>query len=253
MVPPFPYSVESEEYDLIFYMMPDNYEDVPLGSDFDSKSSGLYIKSTSENIYTFSDYFDDYYYDSDLYFSKDMGSFAASPWPEWGTDRVITFYGNGSPYKYYKVTDLMKNPEKREWTAGHYFWLDSIEHNEENDTLRIVTLDGVGYLFDLNTGDIISQNTAGTNPTGRLVGTGTNTWDPTYLDDYADKQNVTLNETLNESENTIEGIETSPSDSNETSKEENSQNRKRIWGLPVILLLILIITAAAFYFMKKSK
>ena len=149
MIPPMSYEIEFEEQDLVFRMVPDKNFESNLSV---SEKSGLYVKSTGEKIYTV----DEYFYESDLYFSADRLSFAAMTWQETNEDRGIIFYVDGVMH-YIRVTDLMKNLDARDYTVSHYFWEINNKrvYDEKNSTLSILTNDGTRYTFDIKNGEII--------------------------------------------------------------------------------------------------
>lgn len=159
-IAPYPYSVEFEEYGTIFYMTPENNWDPDVNTSQLPKS-GLYKADTLENIYTM----DEYFYETDLYFTSDGMNFAVMTWQVTNEDKGVRFYENGTEQKYYRVTELMKDPSKRSYTAGHYFWKEYQEredmYDQKNGTISVVTLDGIYYQFDIKTGKILQKEDRG--------------------------------------------------------------------------------------------
>ena len=149
MIAPMSYEIEFEEQDLVFRMVPDENFESNLSV---SEKSGLYVKSTGEKIYTV----DEYFYEGNLYFSADRLSFVAMTWQETNEDRGIIFYVDGVMH-YIRVTDLMKNLDARDYTVSHYFWEMNNKrvYDEKNNTLSILTNDGIRYTFDIKSGEIL--------------------------------------------------------------------------------------------------
>ena len=151
---PYPYEIEFEDQDLVFRMVPHR-----LGPE----KSGLYVKSTGQQIYTIYGY----YYNIGLYFSADRLSFAVIPHLNDFEDEGITFYvqnnNTESPELVmycYRVPDLMQDMSKKEETGGRYTWnrYEERVYDEKNSTLSIITYDGIRYTFDIQTGDIIQSD-----------------------------------------------------------------------------------------------
>ena len=159
IVPPKSYSIEFEDQDLVFRMVPSK-DKLNISN---PEKSGLYDKSTKEKIYTIHEY----YYESYLYFSANRLSFAAMTAQERNEDKGIIFYVQNNNTEspeldmyYYPVSDLMKDLSKKEYTASHYTWNRDEEcvYDEKNSTLSILTNDGIRYTFDIQTGDIIQSD-----------------------------------------------------------------------------------------------
>jgi hypothetical protein len=162
---PYPYDIEFEDQDLVFRMIPHH-----LGPE----KSGLYVKSTGQQIYTIYGY----YYNIGLYFSADKLSFAVIPHLNDFEDEGIIFYvqnnNTESPELVmycYRVPDLMKDLNERKETGGRYTWNKYEEriYDEENSTLSIVTYDGIHYTFDIQTGNIIQSDNENENSVQKIA------------------------------------------------------------------------------------
>ena len=132
---------------LIFWMvMP---EDEILGY----PASGLY--KNGELIYTV-DVDLNWWYDRP-YFSKSAMTFIRVG----GAFGSVRFYEQGRSVLTYRVIDLLRSgrdsllPPFDTWTT--YRWILRINHDRENNMLRITTTDNIIITFDLTTGLILSE------------------------------------------------------------------------------------------------
>jgi hypothetical protein len=125
--------------------------------------SGLYERGADGTLSLIYPYTGAYYYESNLTISSDGRYIAAIPWAD--SDSVVFFYKEGALQKQYTVYELMKDAEKREFTASHFFWenTDKRFFDENGNVLSIETLDKVNISFDITTGKIVSAESSGVN------------------------------------------------------------------------------------------
>ncbi|MBZ3935590.1 hypothetical protein LJX78_06410 [Methanimicrococcus blatticola] len=168
-IAPYSYSIEFEEYGTVFYMTTDS-DSYPFIDTSHLPETGLYKIDTLENIYTM----DEYFYETDLYFTPDGMNFAAMTWQETNEERCVRFFENGKEYKHYSAAELMEDPSKRSFSASHYNWREYQEREEifdqNNSTLSVVTLDGVYCQFDIKTGEILQKEEANPTPAEIICG-----------------------------------------------------------------------------------
>jgi hypothetical protein len=75
---------------------------------------------------------------------------------------AVSFFANGKLLRTYSVGDLIKRPKELlpEWTSSAPFsWVKKSKFDEDNFQYSIITNDGEQVVFDIQTGQIISQRT----------------------------------------------------------------------------------------------
>ena len=71
---------------------------------------------------------------------------------------AVEFYKDGKLLKSYSTKDLVKDPSKVEPTVSHYFWRGKTCKLDADDKFTLDTIDGLRYVFDATSGEIISKN-----------------------------------------------------------------------------------------------
>lgn len=146
-------------------------KDFEVGEDLAKyHSSGLYANdNTSVPLWSVSWYA----FPSDVFLSSD-GKYVArmGPWallmdrgPDL-TELAVAFYENGNLLKRYSVIELLsKKPELTNGvqydiisaSVSHYTWKKSVFFDKSKEYLHILTLEGIEYIFDIKTGEIIAK------------------------------------------------------------------------------------------------
>jgi hypothetical protein len=103
-------------------------------------------------------------YAFEAYLSKDGQHFIKiGPWPSGRApskeDVAVEFFKNGQLLKSYSTKDLIKDSSKVRPTSGHYFWRakDGDYSFLSSNSFHTKTVDGISYVFDVTTGEIISD------------------------------------------------------------------------------------------------
>jgi len=78
-------------------------------------------------------------------------------WPTSSSDEALTFYERGRILRSYRVKDLVDSSWLLPGGHNHYDWAKNITLNDRNHTLAVTTEQHDKYVFDLNTGRIISS------------------------------------------------------------------------------------------------
>jgi len=172
--PPAPWQVEFEDTNRIFFMTPPRI--LPTQRERDNLGitnermrirTGLYYNETPlRNIY----YAEIYAYWSEVFFS-DCGMYIVTMRNILGGFRqgnagigLMNFYNNGVLVKSYYVDDLIEHPDSIPVTTAGSFWKveprSAFDHSGNFDpqekTLRIVTIEGRIFIFDITSGEISS-------------------------------------------------------------------------------------------------
>jgi hypothetical protein len=89
-----------------------------------------------------------------------MGNWAQGIAPS-EEDLAVSFYKEGVEIRRYSTKELVKNPADVKRTTSHYFWqaeeLDLPMLNWNNE-FRVKTIDGYLYVFDIESGNLISSD-----------------------------------------------------------------------------------------------
>ena len=101
-------------------------------------------------------------YSLEAYLSKDGQYFIRiGPWAKGREpskeDVAVEFFRNGALLKSYSTADLVKDVSKVRPTSGHYFWRakDGNYSFLASNNFNLKTVDGISYVFDVTTGEII--------------------------------------------------------------------------------------------------
>jgi hypothetical protein len=104
-----------------------------------------------------------------FFFSKDFQHFMYKPTT--GDEFALQFYSNGELKKTYYINDLVSDMDRVSYSVTMAMWLRSFpdtrsafDHIIERDILRIMTVEGIIYEFDLTTGAILNSNQYETPP-----------------------------------------------------------------------------------------
>jgi hypothetical protein len=89
------------------------------------------------------------------------------PWAWLRADRTpvleaaaVSFYANGECIRTYSVADLVDNTDRLAYSSSHYQWQREGRLSGDFE-YTIVTVDGNRFVFDVRTGEIISQERPG--------------------------------------------------------------------------------------------
>jgi hypothetical protein len=96
-------------------------------------------------------------YKDNFFFSEDFQSFAHMPSPDF--EIAIEFYVEGHLVKTYDIKDLVRNHSKISYSTSSAWWKNSdVKVSQDQDRLTVTTVDGLTYVFDINTGEIIEKS-----------------------------------------------------------------------------------------------
>jgi hypothetical protein len=103
-------------------------------------------------------------YSFEAYLSNDgqhfirIGPWASGREPS-DEDVAVEFFSNGELLKSYSTNDLIKDASSVRPTSGHYFWRakDGDYTFLSSNNFHLKTVDGISYIFDVTTGEIISD------------------------------------------------------------------------------------------------
>jgi len=185
--PPPPSNFELEDGKLIFYFTPLRFED-------DYPPTGLYYNNDPpEVIYLVNQNHiknSDFYRDFGIYpgfISSDGMYFVRVPIPLSADSRLaqpdeieiaLEFYEEGEVIKRYYISDLVKDESKLGYTTSMVLWTDMyaekvedvFNHNLQNNTLAVTTIENITYTFDITTGEIINVDKGNKNVFVIVVG-----------------------------------------------------------------------------------
>ena len=68
---------------------------------------------------------------------------------------AVAFYESGRLLKRYSIGDLVENPKVLPQSVSHFMWMKEVSFDDVSKRLRLSTLDGNKYVFDVNSGEII--------------------------------------------------------------------------------------------------
>jgi hypothetical protein len=114
--------------------------------------SGLYLKDgPASPLWTID------HYSWEAYVSSDGSHVACpAPWPMSSSDEALTFYERGNILHAYSVKDLVDSTWLLPGGYNHYDWAKSMSLDDSHRTLTVTTEQFDKYVFDMNTGKIIS-------------------------------------------------------------------------------------------------
>ena len=164
VAPPFSYSVESSNGKYVFVMIaPISVErDGLFMRDEDKKAaqrirakyqvSGLYLNDNSTTpLWTV-----DWYAYSALVASDGIHLVREGPWAQNSSTEAFTFFANGKPVRSWKVGELV-DTAMLPHSVSHFMWEESMQLDDRNQTLTVVTMSKDRYLFDFTTGERLSS------------------------------------------------------------------------------------------------
>ena len=176
----FPWEVTFEDYGRIFYMTPPqlphqsqlDFFNMPEVSEERMRiKTGLYYnESLLTNIY----HVDIVAHRCSVIFSICGSYFATLQHTIDNFDReilgggLVNFFSNGNLIKSYTVEDLLANPDEVTYTSAGKFWKSGgtrrfnqqANFNPETNALTVETFERQTFIFDISTGEIISQTGA---------------------------------------------------------------------------------------------
>lgn len=94
-----------------------------------------------------------------FYFSNNMDYIVYEPVAD--QDNALHFYNKGELIKSYRIEQLVKDLDKITYSETMAFWTHEekpIEFDQNNNTLKVTTVDNIEYLFDITTGEYQNQN-----------------------------------------------------------------------------------------------
>lgn len=155
-VPPEPFEIWSEDGRYVFRWNPND----------DSRShwtaqAGVYrddvLIYSVENLPTTGESERSFYFSDDLRFMVFR--------PTVSQVAALGFFENGVLLRSYRIDELVRNMEVVTYSVSMASWENSSARvfDSDNNTLTIVTLDDITYVFDITTGEIIYDN-AGNKP-----------------------------------------------------------------------------------------
>ena len=151
--PPEFFKVYSEDESMFFQFVP---RDIKRIDSTRTMVSVYYNTEPPQLIHSWE--FRDLAYENDFFFSKDLQHFAFIPQADF--DIAVEFYSNGELVKTYSIRDLVRNYRRVFYTFSSAWWLKEGQDrpiSQDGDMLTITTIDGLTYVFDINTGDIIER------------------------------------------------------------------------------------------------
>ena len=133
---------------------------------------GLYYKGTSlVNIYYMDEYehlpqYGTFFADEGIYFvSVRSHPHWPSYWPSYdnfpyhmrGLDaEAVRFFANGKLVRSYRLSDLVTDESRLEYTMNGLTWIQTLIHDPQTDTVTLQTQDGHTYTFDIISGEKIT-------------------------------------------------------------------------------------------------
>ena len=156
-----PWELTFEDGSKIFFMTPDGWFTPPdLCEKRMQIRSGLYYNTDPRvSIY----YINRFFHENSVFFSGDGMNFAHIVWGTsgfFGTEArdSVFFYERGVLVNSHPAVNFVRDESNVSWTSAGMFWIRRSGVSQEEDTLRIVTVDNNEVVFDIVTGDIISQS-----------------------------------------------------------------------------------------------
>jgi hypothetical protein len=80
------------------------------------------------------------------------------PWPMSLDDEAVSFFANGQLIRSYKIKELVNLPFLLPHSVSHFEWVDSEGFDDRELKYSVTTKDGNRFLFDVQTGEIISAS-----------------------------------------------------------------------------------------------
>lgn len=118
------------------------------------KASGLYENNNSTKpIWTVDWYSFKVYLTSDGKYLVRTG-----PWASKETDEAFSFLRDGKLTKSYQVDDLIRYTSALPHSVSHFQWEKESQLNNSTNSFEVITLEDGRFVFNLENGEIISQN-----------------------------------------------------------------------------------------------
>ncbi len=114
--------------------------------------SGLYNAGSTKPLWTVNWYSYKVYLSSDGKHLVKKGSWASQK-----TDEAYSFFNEGKLLKTYKVNDLVTYVSSLPHSVSHFEWEKETKLNDKENILEVTTLEGGKFSFNLENGEIISQ------------------------------------------------------------------------------------------------
>ena len=80
------------------------------------------------------------------------------PWATDGSSEALSFFNKGKLLKSYKVDDLVRYVSALPHSVSHFQWEQSLKVDNDKNTLEAITLENGQFMFDLKTGEVLSQH-----------------------------------------------------------------------------------------------
>jgi hypothetical protein len=84
-------------------------------------------------------------------------------------EEAVSFLANGKLLRTYDVKDLVDSPDLLQRTASHYRWCEKCQFDDDRLQFTVSTHDGNRFVFDVQTGEIISSDRAWRVPVWIIV------------------------------------------------------------------------------------
>ena len=118
--------------------------------------SGMYLNDGStEPLWTV-----DWYSQEVLVPADGVHLIRKGPWASKISDEAFTIFANGEPIRSYKISDLITSTKNLPRGVSHFGWEKNMSIDDQKMTLSVITLNNEQYLFDLQTGSVVSKNNA---------------------------------------------------------------------------------------------
>jgi hypothetical protein len=85
------------------------------------------------------------------------------PWASSTDTEALSFFANGELMRTYEVRDLVSTSLLLPHSVSHFQWLDESNVDEGRQEFTVRTLDGNRFVFDMRTGQIVSESRPGRN------------------------------------------------------------------------------------------
>jgi len=146
------FTIESEDGRRVFIYTS------PFDQEYDTSllATGVYyVTSSLVLIYLLEDI--GLAFESDFVFSADLRHLAFIPTVS--QDTAIEFYDSGNLLKSYRISDLISNMDAVSFSITMAFWEERAGRNFDsaNNMLTLTTADNLTYVFDITTGEVITD------------------------------------------------------------------------------------------------
>jgi len=144
---PYDYTVETKNAQFEFRMFAPDTD----SSDTTNRNSGLYPNNTDSTDPLWSV---DWYAFNVIPHSNGQHLVRQGPWASGTAELAVAFYKEGEELTSYRISDLITDESKLQYSVSHFQWRSEIIYEEDKDSLTISTLDGNRYVFSLLTGEL---------------------------------------------------------------------------------------------------